>query len=183
MDEWGWAGWSAGKVEDGFNCPLASMWITYTHLQLKGKLWEKGERPIQSTVLIHICSKSPKLSQILACLSTELRDSWLLGRHPPLEPPALLFLFCFWVRVSVTLPRMALSLPSFCLYLLSSWDYRCTLIGLAGSHVFIYHPLNFIYLFSVLGILGKLGKLFTFELYPQTPQLKFDVCILLTKCI
>jgi hypothetical protein len=35
------------------------------------------------------------------------------------------FVFCFWDRVSWTLPGLALNLWSFCLCLPRNWDYRC----------------------------------------------------------
>jgi hypothetical protein len=38
--------------------------------------------------------------------------------------PGLLFIFCFWDRVWLTLPQLALNLTSCCLSLPSSWDYN-----------------------------------------------------------
>jgi hypothetical protein len=58
-----------------------------------------------------------------SALGIEPRASHLL-KHITLKPPGLLFLFCFWDRVSLTFPRLALNSQSFCLCLLSNWDYR-----------------------------------------------------------
>jgi hypothetical protein len=50
---------------------------------------------------------------------------WTLGlMHARPCPQSFCFVFCFWDRISITLPRLVLNLWSFCLCLLSSWDYR-----------------------------------------------------------
>jgi hypothetical protein len=48
-----------------------------------------------------------------------------------------LFLFCFWVRVSLmSLPRLILNMQS-CFLLLSSWHYRCVPLHPALDQCFL----------------------------------------------
>jgi hypothetical protein len=55
------------------------------------------------------------------------RASYLVGWYSTIWTMilALLFVFGFWDRVSLTLPSLAFNLWYPCLYLQSSWDYRC----------------------------------------------------------
>jgi hypothetical protein len=64
-------GWSLGWGGGSLNCPLARVWMTYTHLQLKSRLREREECLTWNATLSHICSKNPKLFQ-----------SWPASRGP-----------------------------------------------------------------------------------------------------
>jgi hypothetical protein len=51
---------------------------------------------------------------------------WRLNPKPLSYTSAILVLFCFWDKGSITLPGLASILLSSCLQLLSSWNCGCS---------------------------------------------------------
>jgi hypothetical protein len=88
------------------------------------KVWDILDLEVTSLVTPSVL---PQLPLFFHVLGIELRSPHMLDKSstPWVMPPALLFVFCFSDRASLTFPNWAWTYAPPCLHLTNSWAYSC----------------------------------------------------------